>query len=224
MSTDAGKKARETAANYEKALKYLDSASELNASVFQEANRIAGMPFDSTQMQQMIDQSALILPIGGNPGGLASLRDMFRKNLVEGISTFNEVADKLGAPQGSAGGGSGKSSCFIATAVYGTPFSPEIDCLRNFRDSVLMQSPKGRSFVSIYERASPPFAAVIAVRPWLRLLVRHALIQPLLLAIKVIAPHKEKSEISLDGRPHSHLASILRVTIFRHKHKIDKST
>ena len=40
--------------------------------------------------------------------------------------------------------------CFIATVVYGSPYAPEVQVLRNFRDEVLMQNPVGRRFVDFY--------------------------------------------------------------------------
>ena len=95
VSGEAGKIARTTATKYKQALKYLDEAEQLNAEVLQEANRIAGSPFSSSEMQSSIDQSALMLPIGGRPGGLEALRDMFRSTLVEGIRTFDALADEL---------------------------------------------------------------------------------------------------------------------------------
>ena len=51
-----------------------------------------------------------------------------------------------------------KSSCFIATAAYGTPFAKEIDVLRNWRDEVLETSYPGRLFIKTYYTLSPPVA------------------------------------------------------------------
>jgi len=97
VSGEAGKIARTTATKYKQALKYLDEAEQLNAEVLREANRIAGSLFSSSEMQSHIDQSDLMLPSGGKPGGLEALRDIFRSNLVEGIRTFDALADELGA-------------------------------------------------------------------------------------------------------------------------------
>ena len=42
------------------------------------------------------------------------------------------------------------SLCFIATAVYGDVNAPEVKVLRDFRDSVLMESSLGRKAVDLY--------------------------------------------------------------------------
>jgi len=85
-----------------------------------------------------------------------------------------------------------KSTCFIATAAYGSPLSPAVVHLRDFRDSILLSSPKGRALVCHYERLSPPIAAFISVRPWFRFIVRHTIIFPLLLIIKIANPKRAK--------------------------------
>tara|TARA_Y100000588_G_C14044034_1_gene834136 strand:+ start:82 stop:1005 length:924 start_codon:yes stop_codon:yes gene_type:complete len=60
------------------------------------------------------------------------------------------------------GSGESKSSCFIATAAYGTPFAKEIDVLRNWRDEVLETSYSGRLFIKTYYTLSPPVAGNIS--------------------------------------------------------------
>lgn len=64
------------------------------------------------------------------------------------------------------------SSCFIATAAFGTPFALEVDVLRKWRDQRLLTSSGGRRFVAVYYRLSPPLADFIAVRPALRRITR----------------------------------------------------
>lgn len=72
--------------------------------------------------------------------------------------------------------------CFIATAAYGSSSAAEIDVLRSFRDDVLLRSCAGRDYVDFYYAASPPLARFIAEHEWLRVLVRKALIDPLVAA------------------------------------------
>jgi hypothetical protein len=64
------------------------------------------------------------------------------------------------------------SNCFIATAAFGTPLAPEIQTLRDFRDTWLMPNILGRMFVQFYYRTSPPIAHVIRSRVALQVLTR----------------------------------------------------
>ena len=65
--------------------------------------------------------------------------------------------------------------CFIATAAYGTPFSEEIDVLRNWRDDFLEASYPGRLFIRTYYSLSPPVADNISESDGKRKIVRTAL-------------------------------------------------
>lgn len=65
--------------------------------------------------------------------------------------------------------------CYIATAVYGDRYAPEVIALRRFRDETLARSAAGRWFIAIYYRLSPPIAARLARRRRLAAFVRAAL-------------------------------------------------
>ena len=69
--------------------------------------------------------------------------------------------------------------CFIATAAYGTPTAEQIDVLREFRDTVLLESTAGSQFVALYYQFSPPVADFIAGNEFLRTLVREFLVDPI---------------------------------------------
>ena len=51
--------------------------------------------------------------------------------------------------------------CFIATAAFGTPFSEELNVLRDWRDQSLNQSSYGRLFIQAYYATSPRIADFI---------------------------------------------------------------
>lgn len=64
--------------------------------------------------------------------------------------------------------------CFIATAVYGAD-APQTECLRAWRDRVLMPSWAGRSLVRGYYAVSPALVALLAGRGWATAQVRKCL-------------------------------------------------
>jgi hypothetical protein len=68
------------------------------------------------------------------------------------------------------------TSCFIATAAYGTPMAKEIEILREFRDKYLMTNPVGKGLVEFYYRVSPPIAEFITEHPTLKPIVRAGLV------------------------------------------------
>jgi hypothetical protein len=65
-----------------------------------------------------------------------------------------------------------RSSCFIATAVYGDVMAPEVVLLRNFRDEVLKKHWLGEKFVGFYYKVSPPIAEWLKTKPTLAKFVR----------------------------------------------------
>lgn len=89
---------------------------------------------------------------------------------------------KAAAPFAPAAAGGGGGGCFIATAAYGSYLHPQVQLLRDFRDSYLLTNAPGRAFVSFYYRLSPPVADYIAQHETLKLLVR-LLLTPLILII-----------------------------------------
>ena len=68
--------------------------------------------------------------------------------------------------------------CFIATACYGSPLAEEIDVLRDFRDTVLLESRTGARLVDTYYTASPPMARLIERNDALRYVVRRGFVGP----------------------------------------------
>ena len=62
--------------------------------------------------------------------------------------------------------------CFIATAAYGSKFTPAVTLLRHFRDDFLMTNSWGMAFVDFYYHNSPPIANYIAGNGFLKATVR----------------------------------------------------
>ncbi|NVM26767.1 MAG: S8 family serine peptidase [Desulfobacterales bacterium] len=68
------------------------------------------------------------------------------------------------------------SSCFIATAVYGSPMEAHVKVLRQFRDCFLHTTSVGGAFIDFYYTYSPPVAGFIARHDRVRLAVRWSLL------------------------------------------------
>jgi len=73
-----------------------------------------------------------------------------------------------------------KSGCFIATAVYGSPFASEVIILKEFRDDWLLKYGLGKAFVKFYYWISPSIANQIVKRNYIKLFTKIMLIIPLL--------------------------------------------
>lgn len=66
--------------------------------------------------------------------------------------------------------------CFIATAAFGSPLSPYVKILREFRDNILLSFSFGQRFVNFYYLYSPPLAGFIEQHEFLKLPVRIILV------------------------------------------------
>ena len=128
-----------------------------------------------------------------HPGGIDEARvdiDGDPENGIQELQQWRGFLDYLVAFEDSDGDGipnipdlySGptgritETSCFVATAAYGSTLEPRINILRSFRDEVLKKCKLGRSFVQAYYMYSPPAAKYIAKRVWLKALVRTMLL------------------------------------------------
>ena len=80
------------------------------------------------------------------------------------------------SPSAPGGGGSGcGEGCLIATVAFGSYLSPQVQTLREFRDSRLLTNRPGAVLVAFYHRWSPPVANCIRKHPVLRAAARYAL-------------------------------------------------
>jgi hypothetical protein len=71
--------------------------------------------------------------------------------------------------------GVANSSCFIATAAFGSYMDPNVKLLRDFRDEYLFKNAPGKWFVKLYYRYGPCAADFIGEHEWLKPVVRLAL-------------------------------------------------
>lgn len=80
-----------------------------------------------------------------------------------------------------------KSGCFIATAVYGSPFANEVIVLKKYRDNYLLSFGLGRIFVKLYYWISPSIAKQISKSNRLKSITKTIFIIPI---IRLISKQK----------------------------------
>ncbi len=74
--------------------------------------------------------------------------------------------------------------CFIATACYGSAEHPDVDVLRQFRDNQLLSHAWGKGFVKFYYRYSPFLADWLQFRSFLKGVVRHTILKPVVVILR----------------------------------------
>lgn len=84
-----------------------------------------------------------------------------------------------------------KWACWIATAVYGDPFLPEIEILRDFREGIMYQTFYGKFLSNFYYKTSPPIAKVISKSKFLREFFKIFLIKPFVNFSTLILKNKQ---------------------------------
>jgi len=72
----------------------------------------------------------------------------------------------------SSSSSSSDSSCFVATAAFGTPWAHEIDILRRWRDEVLTKNIFGMLFIKFYYAVGPYLARIVDKSDILKKIVR----------------------------------------------------
>jgi hypothetical protein len=97
---------------------------------------------------------------------------------------IDDVDDSEDEYSGSSSSGGSGGGCFIATAVFDSPYSPEVELLRKFRDNILLNSLLGRMFVKLYYVVSPPIATLITKTKFLKPFLKAYFFKPLLNAIR----------------------------------------
>jgi hypothetical protein len=114
--------------------------------------------------------------IAGGTGRIVNARVL---RIVEDTTTKTESRSRREKPQvATAQPTKSESSCFIATACYGSAEHPDVAALRRWRDDVLLRHFLGRTFVRAYYRLSPPIADYLKERKRLAGSVRLAILRP----------------------------------------------
>ncbi len=101
--------------------------------------------------------------------------DDINNEVLDEETNVIDVTYNAGGVRGRSSGDGSSGPCYIATAVYGSHYAPEVVTLRNFRDEVLQNSLAGRLFIKVYYALSPPVADYLAEAEALNGWVRSAL-------------------------------------------------
>ncbi len=132
---------------------------------------VSGIPIRQIQVDPDGKSLMLRLPnLGRGGNGVLPLR-ITNPGQQQGQAKLSVTGD-------SQGGG----FCFLATAAYDDPKSPELAILRRWRDEHLSKTRLGRLLIWTYYQLSPPLADAIADRAWARSLTR-ALLAPVVGAL-----------------------------------------
>jgi len=174
----------EAAVSYEKYLRVLEivynkKKGELTPEVFNSSKRskeltvIASVYWDlmriydtngryAQRMKEAADKLALFVPFSPIYPDIIKKSEMFLKT----SKNPQVVREFMKSIRGRSG------RCFIATAAFDYPCAPEVLVLRAFRDNVLIESPRGRKFIALYYRFSPPLANWLRSQPLVKPLFR----------------------------------------------------
>lgn len=76
------------------------------------------------------------------------------------------------------------NTCFIASACYQNIDAPEVDLLRQFRDTKLLPTKIGHLFVNLYYRVSPPIAEWLSRHHRIAGFIKVRILNPIVWAIR----------------------------------------
>jgi hypothetical protein len=156
---------------------YYDDATDTNRWLHTAARpTIAGyLPLSSSRIAVPSDPSAFQIT-SGVPSGQYHVKAYFSQVQANQPTGTIAETDFSVATDAAAGG------CFVATAAFGSPMSHQVQCLRTFRDSVLLSARAGQAFVNWYYRWSPQAAEWLRLHPMARKLTRVVLWVPVAFA------------------------------------------
>lgn len=157
---------------YDKALELVGSGTKMEATIRHKYGVYLRANFsDKGRLDKDIKQKAV--------ENFERAIELYGANTPEGIKSATEL-EKVKAMQSATGGG----GCFIASAAYGSSFTPEVIVFRRFRDEVLLTSKLGTIFVEFYYLTSPPLARLISKAKFLQAATRWLLLGPVLRLLK----------------------------------------
>ena len=117
-----------------------------------------------------------------------------------GTGAADDAAGVAPPPGAPAAPDDDDSGCLIATAAYGTELAPQVQALREYRDTTLLASGHGSAFMSSFSAAyyafSPHVADLEREHPAVRQAVA-ALIAPMLYSLQVATQADPASEASV---------------------------
>jgi hypothetical protein len=122
----------------------------------------------------------------GTPSTTASspaTQSNFSSSLINNNFYSGNTSTGASSPIGRGYSNSGSGSCFIATAIYDSPFQKNVLILKQLRDEHLIKFSAGRIFISYYYKYSPSFASFLKKKPFLKRMMR-ILFYPIVLASK----------------------------------------
>lgn len=123
--------------------------------------------------------------------------DSYHFNLVSIVRLYTREAkdkEKREAEEKREAGEKSKSSCFVATAAYGSP-NLAVWILLEYRDRILTRALMGRMAVRFYYAMSPPFARFIATSSWRRRLARLLLGPVIFVARRQLDAHQKRERL-----------------------------
>ena len=111
-------------------------------------------------------------------------------DFVKSVESFEASAPAAPPPPAAGPGGGGNGGgCLIATAAYGSEMAPQVQLLREIRDSTVLATPSGAAFMAglnqIYYSFSPAVADWERQNPLFREAVRAA-ITPMLATLTIL--------------------------------------
>jgi len=146
-----------------------------------------------------IDLTSISLNIDGvpvTPDVLTASRIEYTSNFTEGSHAVQlSVSDLTGNIATASWSFTVKSPpppsrCIIATATYGSESAPQVQFLRDFRETLALKTFAGSSFMAVfnawYYSWSPPVAASIAPDPTVKAIMR-VILEPLLYILQLSA-------------------------------------